>query len=269
MKKIILVIASVIIVSAASILVLEFFSGNQNQPSEIVVSSPQPNQIVASPLLVEGSASGGKWFFEGSFPIKILDSQGNEIGASYVQAQSDWMTTEKINFKGTIRFISPKTGGGTLVLKNDNPSGRPDLDTEFRVPIKFDASQTMKVKAFFNNNNLDPEISCNKVFAVEREIPKTESIAAAALEELLAGPTFKEQDNGYETSINPGVKIQKLTIENGVAKVDFNEALEQAVGGSCRVSAIRAQITQTLKQFAGVKQAVISINGGIDDILQP
>jgi spore germination protein GerM len=127
----------------------------------------------------------------------------------------------------------------------------------------------LTIKVFFNNNRLDPEFSCNKVSPAERKILKTQAVARAALEELLNGPTEKEKSEGYFTSINTGVEIQKLTIENGVAKVDFNEALEFQVGGSCRVAAIRAQITQTLKQFPTVNDVIISIDGRIEDILQP
>lgn len=65
------------------------------------------------------------------------------------------------------------------------------------------------------------------------------------------------------------MKIQKLTIENNVARVDFDKQLEYQVGGSCRVAAIRAQITQTLKQFPTVKEVIISIDGRTEDILQP
>ncbi len=71
------------------------------------------------------------------------------------------------------------------------------------------------------------------------------------------------------TTINDGAEIQKLTIENGTASVDFDEQLAYRVGGSCRVAAIRSQITETLKQFPGVKEVVISINGKTEDILQP
>ena len=125
------------------------------------------------------------------------------------------------------------------------------------------------VKVFFNNNKIDPEFSCNKVFPVEREISKTEAVARAAIEELLKGPTSKEKSEGFFTSINPGVKIQKLTIEDGVVKIDFDEQLEFQVGGSCRVAAIRAEISQTLKQFPTVKEVIISINNRTEDILQP
>jgi spore germination protein GerM len=65
------------------------------------------------------------------------------------------------------------------------------------------------------------------------------------------------------------VRIQSLTIENGVAKVDFDEQLEFQVGGSCRVVAIRVQIIETLKQFPTVNSVIISINGRTEYILQP
>jgi len=60
-----------------------------------------------------------------------------------------------------------------------------------------------------------------------------------------------------------------LTIENGVAKADFDPQLQFQVGGSCRVQAIRAEITQTLKQFPTVNEVFISVNGETELILQP
>ena len=129
----------------------------------------------------------------------------------------------------------------------------------------------MTVKVFFNNPKIDPKwaTQCNNVLAVEREIPKTDSVALAAVTELLNGPTNSEKDKGYMTNINSGVKIQKLTIENSIAKIDFNEQLEYQVGGSCRTSAIIAQIKQTLEQFPTIKDVIISINGKTEAILQP
>jgi len=129
--------------------------------------------------------------------------------------------------------------------------------------------ETMVVRAFFNNSNLDPEFSCNKVFPVTREIEKTSAVGRASLLALLQGPTSAEKTDGFFTSLNENVKLQSLTIENGVAKADFDTQLENQVGGSCRVSAIRAQITQTLKQFPTVQEVIISIDGRIEDILQP
>ncbi|MFH1111768.1 MAG: GerMN domain-containing protein [Patescibacteria group bacterium] len=129
--------------------------------------------------------------------------------------------------------------------------------------------QINSVQLFFGNSQLDPQaLDCTKVFPVLRQV----SIAnkeQVALESLLIGPTEDEKEQGYFTSINQGVVIQNFIIEQGVARVDFNQQLEYQVGGSCRVTAIRAQITNTLKQFNQIKDVIISINGRTEDILQP
>lgn len=143
-----------------------------------------------------------------------------------------------------------------------------ELATPPPIPPRI-SEEFMKVWVYFNNSQFDQEFSCNKVFPVERTISKTQAVANASLEELFKGPSDFEKQAGFFTSINQGVKIQSLTIENGVAKVDFDEQLEFQVGGSCRVAAIRAQVSQTLKQFPTINQIIISINGRTEDILQP
>lgn len=277
MRKLILVLAIVIVavVVAAVFLYLKY----QNPKSDLIrVSYPKVNDVVSSPLEVTGEARGN-WFFEASFPVFIYDSNGKELGVIPAQANppagGDWMTTDFVPFKAVLEFQSPTTKEGVLVLKKDNPSGLPEHDDELRIPVRFNpvTVETMKVNAYFNNSLMDPEFSCNKVFPVVREIPKTQALARAALEELLKGPTDTEKSQEFFTSINTGVKIQALTIDpptgGGVAKVDFDSQLEFQVGGSCRVSAIRAQITETLKQFPTVDSVIISINGRTEDILQP
>ncbi|MFA7295087.1 MAG: GerMN domain-containing protein [Candidatus Paceibacterota bacterium] len=128
----------------------------------------------------------------------------------------------------------------------------------------------LTINVYFGNSLKDPEaMDCSLVFPVERKIKKTEAVGRAALEELLKGPTAEEKNEGYFSSINEGVKINSLVIENGVAKADFDEKLEYQVGGSCRVLAIASQIRQTLKQFSSVNNVIISINGRTEDILQP
>lgn len=254
---------------------------NQLDKSDlIVVDYPKPNDIVESPLVVTGQARGN-WFFEASFPVSLTASYGSSVvfvGQTIAQAKGDWMTTGFMPFEATLNFdplewVEPIHA--TLVLKKDNPSGLPQNDDYVSIPIFLTPGEiatttsTINIKAFFNNNNLDKEITCNKVFPVSRQIAKTMAVARAALEELLKGPSDEEKAEGYFTSINPGVQIQKLTIADGIAKVDFDETLGKDVGGSCRVSAIRAEITETLKQFSTVKNVIISINGRIEDILQP
>lgn len=144
------------------------------------------------------------------------------------------------------------------------------LSAEKEVDVASPVEEKIMIKVFFGNIVNDPEVKdCTVVYPVEREVIKTPAVARAALEELFKGPTKDEINQSFFTSINEGVIIQKLGIASGVAVVDLSKKLEEAVGGSCRTSAIRAQITQTLKQFPTVKDVIISIDGRTEDILQP
>lgn len=243
------------------------------KPNLIRVKMPRPGEIVASPLTVEGEARGS-WYFEASFPVKIIDSRGRELGVMPALAQGEWMTENYVPFKALLFFDDPEIETGTLILEKDNPSGLPEHADELRVPLRFQpksmAGDTIELTVYFPSSELNPEaLDCSKVFPVVRRVSKTETVARAALEMLFKGPTGTEVRQGYFTSINPGVRIQSLKIENGTLKADFSEELEFQVGGSCRVASIRAQIQKTLKQFPTVKDVEISIDGRIEDILQP
>ncbi|MBU1032635.1 MAG: GerMN domain-containing protein [Patescibacteria group bacterium] len=237
---------------------------------EVHVTQPLPGEVVESPISVRGRAFG-TWFFEGDLPVSVLDADKNLLGISPATALGEWMTEDFVSFEAEISFEKPKTATGFVRVMKDNPSGLSKYDNHFDVPVRFDMqAEIMKVQVYFSNTVKDPgAIECNNIYAIEREIPKTQAVARAALEELLKGPSESEKRDGYLTNINSGVKIKSLVIENGTAKVEFDAALERGVGGSCRVTAIRSQIEQTLMQFSSVVKVIISINGRTEDILQP
>lgn len=107
------------------------------------------------------------------------------------------------------------------------------------------------------------------IVAVEREVPTTEAVGRSALEALLAGPTVAEEATGMSSAINEGVVLQGLDITAGVATADFSARLQEDVAGSATVMAIREQIEKTLLQFETVNEVVISIDGEVEEILQP
>lgn len=251
-----------------------------NQPSQnsnIVIDNLKAGDEISSPLEITGKAR--TWYFEGSFPINILDEKRNVIALGIAQAQGDWMTSEFVPFKATITFAPQATQegmaaatekSGIVVLSKDNPSDLRKFDESVEIPVIFKPVEALTVKVYFHNTKLDPEVlDCSKVFAITRKITKTQTTARATLEELLKGPTVKEVSDGYITNINSGVKLNKVTIIDGIAKADFDKQLEFQVGGSCRVASISAQITETLKQFPSVQKVIISIDGRSEDILQP
>ena len=234
----------------------------------ILVTTPLPFQKITSPLIIEGKARGF-WFFEGDFPITLSDSSGKIIVRGHATAKTDWMTDEFVQFSAELRFTPEYGKSGSLSIRNNNPSDLVQNNREVIIPISFSDSDTVMVKVFFSNSKLDQKYTGSRAFTCQRVIPQTPGVARAALEELLKGPTAQEKDAGFFTSINEGVKIQRLSVINGVARVDFDEQMEKGVSGSARVGAIRAEVTQTLKQFSTVRDVIISINGRTADILQP
>ncbi|MDD4290609.1 MAG: Gmad2 immunoglobulin-like domain-containing protein [Patescibacteria group bacterium] len=111
---------------------------NQNLDAEEkgIVCNITPNQKINSPLLIKGQARG-MWFFEGSFPIKLLDQNYQEIITITAKAQSDWMTQDFVSFESILEFEKAKTQRGFIVFQKDNPSGLPENDEKIYIPIIF------------------------------------------------------------------------------------------------------------------------------------
>ena len=103
---------------------------------EIKITSPKVDQLVTSPLVLTGEAIG-QWYFEAVFGVSIVDQDNNELGRSFLEAQSDWMTPNFVPFKGEIKFTPGNAKSGKVIFANDNPSGEPSLQKTFEVPVRF------------------------------------------------------------------------------------------------------------------------------------
>jgi hypothetical protein len=139
MKKLAIVLA-VIIVALLAILIFYPAKGPTapgNNP--VIVNEPLVGALIGSPVTVQGTVTGGGWFFEASFPVKVLDSTGRVIGQSPAQAQpaEAWMSTGTVAFTALVTFTAPKTATGSIVLSKDNPSGLPANDQSFSIPVRF------------------------------------------------------------------------------------------------------------------------------------
>ena len=122
--------------SEAGLVFVEDIGSELDKQDLIRVNQPRPNTVIASPLVIRGEARGF-WFFEGSFPIQIIDESGRVIAEHFATAEGEWMTTEFVPFEATIVFSKPESIRGNIVLKKDNPSGLAELSDELRVPIAF------------------------------------------------------------------------------------------------------------------------------------
>jgi len=182
------------------------------------------------------------------------------------------------------------------------PKGEIEMP-EVKVP-----REIMQINIYFHNQELQKEVcpegicpegldDCTLVFPVRRTIPKTEAIeviAAAAINELLKGPTEEEENQGFNSWIpdvdqiaryspqmwwdcegeefrfqKGRVALLSLKIKNGTAYVDFSGEIHAYGGGSCYVGGIGSEIDNTLKQLPLVKEVVVSVDGETECILQP
>lgn len=232
------------------------------------ITNPEANTVVTSPVKVEGEITGS-WYFEGEFMIMLFDDEGNTIGSANARALHNWMTDELVPFEATLTFDNPTGDSGEIVLIRSNPSGLPENEDSISIPVRFNRDN-LDISLYFGSTEEDPEVqNCDVTYPVQRSIPYTVATAEAALERLLEGPTSDETDQGFFTSIPVGTELNSIRVENGVAYADFNENLQEGVGGSCKVSMIRSQIEETLLQFNTVEDVEISVNGQTENILQP
>jgi hypothetical protein len=140
-------VVGIIIVAVVVILGIYSYTGNQadndnvqnistSTEDMIRIDVPLPDVLVQSPLVVRGSARGN-WYFEASFPVSVIDSNGKQLGSVAAQAQGDWMTTDFVPFQATLVFATSTTETGTVVFKKDNPSGLPENDASVSIPVYF------------------------------------------------------------------------------------------------------------------------------------
>lgn len=106
------------------------------EPMPIAVSVPASGDVISSPFSLSGKARG-YWYFEASFPVRVLDANGNELGVGVAQALDEWMTEAFVPFAGTVEFQTPKTPTGKVVFQKDDPSGLTAHDAAVEVPVRF------------------------------------------------------------------------------------------------------------------------------------
>ena len=79
----------------------------------------------------------GSWYFEASFPVRLVASDGSVLAEVPATALDDWMQDAKVPFEVSIVFATPTATSGTLILKRDNPSGLPEHDASVEIPVVF------------------------------------------------------------------------------------------------------------------------------------
>lgn len=111
--------------------------GNELEKDDLIrISEPRPNSVVTSPLKISGMARGS-WFSEGSFPVRIVDGNGEILARGVAETKSRGLTKEFFSFAVELSFPTPTTTTGMLFLDKHSPSDLPEYADTLWVPIRF------------------------------------------------------------------------------------------------------------------------------------
>ena len=232
-----------------------------NPIAHIRVTTPQPNDSVTSPIIITGEATGN-WYFEASFPITLKDTNGKILVQTHAQAKGDWMTEQYVPFTVSLPFSVTTTTSATIVFEKDNPSGLPEHDQQFSIPITLlpKTIATKTVTLYYYNPEKDKDITnnimCTKqgLVGVKRSISVTNTPIQDTIKLLLQGNlTDAERAQGITTEYPlTGFTLTGASQKNGNLTLSFADPNNKTGGGSCRVGILWSQISETAKQFPGV-----------------
>lgn len=220
-------------------------------PDVPVVTSLKPFDAIKSPLHIQGEAPGS-WYFEASFPIRIVDANDKVLGAVPARARGDWMTTSSVPFEADVVFVSSTTSNGFLVLKKDNPSGLPQYDKELRVPIRFEVRSvsmlfsTAIATKYCDGNTMDSQ-GYRKTIVMEKTVvlPR-ENMALADVVKFVA------------TNATSGQCREALRQSNFRVKGDtvYIPAMDGWAGISIALCSCKPQVEVNLLRIPGIKNVV-------------
>jgi hypothetical protein len=201
---------------------------------------------------------------------------GTELVQAFVALRGEdgrGLLAESLNWPGESQPPTPPSQPATLELRDRDGSllGRQEL-----IVLGDGDPDTQSIVLFFLlGEDLQP---------VSRRIPRTAEVGTAALDELLWGPPAPNLA-GFGTALptpqqvldypgrgpgwGPRAILKRLTITDGIATADFSKEIQAYGGGSLRVSLLRQQIEETLKQFPTVQQVIIAVEGETEGVLQP
>lgn len=230
------------------------------EASNIRLTAPQDATVVTSPLNISGSAR----VFENVVNWRITNNAGDVLSEGFTSSNSPDVG-EFGNFEDRI-FLPALTESEFILQVFDYSAKDGSMENVVERHLRVDSLEKSVVNVYFIDPALQQNNDCSEVDFEKRTMLKTQNVAELAVEELLQGPTSE----WAVTEVPDYTTLNSISIQNGTAYVDFDTYNINAWnGGACKVTALRAQIEQTLLQFPTVDRVAITVNGESEEILQP
>ncbi len=137
-NKIIIILIIIIIIIVAFNLYQRYLITKKINDAKytITIDSPKPYQKIQNPIYIKGKVKGS-FFFEGTFPVRIEDENGNIIIVDHIETKDDWMTENFVSFEKYLGISNVNIKRGFIVFEKANPSGLPENKFEIKIPIYF------------------------------------------------------------------------------------------------------------------------------------
>ena len=121
-----------------------------------------------------------------------------------------------------------------------------------------------EIQVFYTNLERGAE---GEVHPVERTTTD-DDLPAAAVRELLVGPTVEEREQGYSSwfSQDTAGMLRSVRVQGGVAHVDFDGALETTIPGASTAAGslvLLAELDATTRQFPDITDSIYSLAGDV------
>ncbi len=231
--------------------------------TDLVLETPVDGTVVDGELDVAGRVRvAGR-----SVGIVVHDASGTVIAQTDADLTDSDPTTGFARFSKSLQLLTPQVGGGDVVVSLRGADGQ--VEAAVSRPVRFIEPHVVTIRLFFSSASTDGG-DCSAVVPVSRTVSSKTSVYRAALEALLDGPTADEKSMGLTSRIPPAAVLKSVAADgSGMVFADFSRSLDKGISGSCRVSAIRAQIEETLKQFPEVRGVTIAEDGRSEGVLQP
>ncbi len=222
--------------------------------------------------------SGTSTAFENTINWSLEDSAGTIVSRGFANVSSSDMGLPGPFTITAFYDQAPVMKNGQLRIFESSAKDGSPLH-EVAVPVEFIYTQKngclKEVNIALVNPGKDPEmLDCAKTFLVKRKIcGDISSHDLLAVHELLKGPNIEEKRAGYLSSFPEDVNLPSMSwTRDGKKQFDFDKSLETGAHGSCRVLSMRSQFQQTLEAnniLPVGQEAIISVNGRTEDVLQP
>lgn len=180
---------------------------------------------------------------------RLIDSAGDTVGRGFVRGGGGEGVMNPLRDRLPLPI---DCAGPAMVEFYFAPLGE---QTVAAIPINLSTTRrgaTATIRIYLGNIHRGAPEACASVFPVARSVRRSDDMIVAAVNALLKGVTQEEREKGYRTSLPGGLRLQRVVIDSGVARLTFNSEIDRPLD-SCSILAMRAQIEMTVRQFSRVK----------------